>query len=108
MLEKKETTLAALRELLCPASTEKTDKVLKQAGIEAGAKKPITESASKRSKGASAGHGQQMRTTAGISAREGGGVVLARLASAFEAGRAGKVSSARRVFSAPARIGAPK
>jgi len=28
LLEKKETTLAALRELLCPASTEKTDKVL--------------------------------------------------------------------------------
>ena len=30
LLEKKETTLAALRELLCSASTEKTDKVLKQ------------------------------------------------------------------------------
>jgi hypothetical protein len=33
-LEKKESTLARLRELLCPASTEKTEKVLKQAGIE--------------------------------------------------------------------------
>ena len=33
LLEQKETTLAALRELLCPASTEKTDKVLQQAGI---------------------------------------------------------------------------
>ena len=40
LLEKKETTLAALRELLCPASTEKTDKVLKQAGIDTGEKKP--------------------------------------------------------------------
>ena len=40
LLEKKETTLAALRELLCPASTEKTDKVLKQVGLEAGEKKP--------------------------------------------------------------------
>ena len=42
LLEKKETTLAALRELLCPASTEKTDKVLKQAGIDTGEKKPET------------------------------------------------------------------
>ena len=40
LLEKKETTLAALRELLCPASTEKTGKVLKQAGIDPGQKKP--------------------------------------------------------------------
>lgn len=30
LLEKKETTLAALRQLLCPASTEKTEKVLEQ------------------------------------------------------------------------------
>jgi len=58
LLEKKETTLAALRELLCPASTEKTDKVLKQAGIDAGEKRPATESASKKSKGAPAGHGR--------------------------------------------------
>ena len=36
LLEKQETTLASLRELLCPASTEKTEAVLKQAGIEAG------------------------------------------------------------------------
>src|ERR1700692_1414092 len=48
LLEKKETTLAALRELLCPASTEKTDKVLKQAGIEAGEKKTGSESDSKK------------------------------------------------------------
>ena len=46
LLEKKETTLATLRELLCPASTEKTDKVLKQAGIDTGEKKP--DSASKK------------------------------------------------------------
>jgi len=58
LLEKKETTLAALRELLCSASTEKTDKVLKQAGIDASEKKPATESASKKSKGAAAGHGR--------------------------------------------------
>jgi hypothetical protein len=35
LLEKQETTLASLRELLCHASTEKTEAVLKQAGIEA-------------------------------------------------------------------------
>jgi transposase len=39
LLEKKETTLKELRELLCPASTEKTEKVLQQAGIETGDKK---------------------------------------------------------------------
>ena len=58
LLEKKETTLAALRELLCAASTEKTDKVLKQAGIETGEKKPGPESTSKKPKGATAGHGR--------------------------------------------------
>ena len=42
LLEKKETTLTALRELLCPASTEKTEKVLKQAGIETGENKPAS------------------------------------------------------------------
>ena len=39
LLEKQETTLASLRELLCHASTEKTEEVLKQAGIETGDKK---------------------------------------------------------------------
>jgi transposase len=58
LLEKKETTLAALRELLCPASTEKTDKVLKQAGIDPGEKKPSPESVSKKPKGMAAGHGR--------------------------------------------------
>lgn len=39
LLAKQETSLAALRELLCPATTEKTAKVLEQAGIDAGEKK---------------------------------------------------------------------
>jgi transposase len=56
LLEKKETTLAALRELLCPASTEKTEKVLKQAGIETGEKKPA--SSPKKPQKAAIGHGR--------------------------------------------------
>src|ERR1700758_5471805 len=40
LLEKKEASLADLRELLCPATTEKTEKVLKQAGIDSGPEKP--------------------------------------------------------------------
>ena len=44
LLEKKETTLAALRELLCPASTEKTEKVLEQAGLTTGDQKPGSSS----------------------------------------------------------------
>jgi len=43
LLEKQETTLAELRELLCPASTEKTAKVLERAGIHSGEKKPKAE-----------------------------------------------------------------
>jgi transposase len=62
LLEKKEATLASLRELLCPASTEKTDKVLKQAGIDTGEKKPSPESVSKKPKGAAAGHGRNGAT----------------------------------------------
>jgi len=58
LLEKNETTLAALRELWCSASSEKTDKVLKQAGIETGEKKPGPESASKKRKRAAPGHGR--------------------------------------------------
>jgi transposase len=42
LLEKQETTLAALRQLLCPASTEKTEAVLKQAGMNTGEKKHHT------------------------------------------------------------------
>jgi transposase len=60
LLEKKEATLASLRELLCPASTEKTDKVLKQAGIDTGEKKP--ESPSKEPKRKAAGHGRNGAT----------------------------------------------
>src|SRR5215469_11538829 len=55
LLEKKETTLTSLRELLCPASTEKTSKVLKQAGIEAGDKQP-SDSSNKRQR--AGGHGR--------------------------------------------------
>ena len=55
LLEQKETTLAALRELLCPASTEKTDKVLQQAGVQTGGLGP--ESAAQKPKRAAAGHG---------------------------------------------------
>jgi len=56
LLERKEATLARLRKLLCPASTEKTDKVLKQAGIDTGEKQP--ESPTKKAKRAAAGHGR--------------------------------------------------
>ena len=49
LLEKKEATLASLRELLCPASTEKTDKVLKQAGIDR-ARRSRAQKASQRSR----------------------------------------------------------
>lgn len=56
LLENKETTLRALRELLCPASTEKTDQVLEQAGIDTGEKKP--ESCWKKPKRTAAGHGR--------------------------------------------------
>jgi transposase len=53
LLQKQETSLAVLRELLCPATTEKTAKVLEQAGIDAGEKK--TEHARKS---AAPGHGR--------------------------------------------------
>lgn len=56
LLEKKETTLRELRELLCPASTEKTDQVLKQVGLDPGEKKP--DSPAKKPQRAAAGHGR--------------------------------------------------
>lgn len=56
LLEKKEITLAALRELLCPASTEKTETVLKQAGLETGGQKPA--GSSKKPRRAAPGHGR--------------------------------------------------
>jgi len=55
LLEKQETTLANLRELLCPASTEKTEKVLKQAGVDTGEKKSKTAAVNSRKK---PGHGR--------------------------------------------------
>jgi transposase len=58
LLEKKETTLAALRELLSPASTEKTAKVLEQAGIETSEKKPGSVNVPQSPKRAVAGHGR--------------------------------------------------
>ena len=57
LLEQKETTLAALRELLCPASTEKTDKVLQKAGVQTGGQRPGPESAPQKPQRAAAGHG---------------------------------------------------
>ena len=59
-LEKKETTLRELRDLLCPATTEKTDQVLKQAGLDTGENKP--DSPSKKTKRAAAGHGRNPAT----------------------------------------------
>jgi hypothetical protein len=53
LLERQETTLAELRELLCPASTERTAKVLERAGIDSGDKKPKAER-----KKPPAGHGR--------------------------------------------------
>jgi transposase len=57
LLEKRKTTLAALRELLCPASTEKTEAVLKQAGLEAGEKKHKAPGP-RGGKSAAPGHGR--------------------------------------------------
>jgi transposase len=55
LLEKQETTLAKLRELLCPAGTEKTEKVLQQAGVDTGEKKSKTAGGNSRKK---PGHGR--------------------------------------------------
>jgi transposase len=55
LLEKQETTLQNLRELLCPASTEKTEKILKQAGMDTGEKKSTTAAGNSRKK---PGHGR--------------------------------------------------
>jgi hypothetical protein len=51
LLEKQETTLAELRELLCPASSEKKAKVLERAG-------PDSEKKPKPGKKPAAGHGR--------------------------------------------------
>ena len=58
LLETREATLEKLRRLLCHSSTEKTGKVLQQAGIETGEKKHKTPGAPQSSKSASAGHGR--------------------------------------------------
>lgn len=57
LLEKQETTLASLRRLLCHSSTEKTEKVLQQAGMETGEKKP-KPSGEQPPKRAAGGHGR--------------------------------------------------
>ncbi len=59
LLEKKEASLANLRELLCPATTEKTEKVLKQAGMEKGPEKPAVAAPEGRgAKRKARGHGR--------------------------------------------------
>jgi transposase len=58
LLRNQEATLASLRRLLCHSSTEKTSKVLKQAGIESSDNKPQSPGAPPAAKGATAGHGR--------------------------------------------------
>jgi transposase len=58
LLEKKEATLASLRELLCPASSEKTDKVLQQSGIDSGPEKPSAGLEARAPKRKARGHGR--------------------------------------------------
>jgi transposase len=58
LLENQEATLASLRRLLCHSSTEKTSKVLKQAGIESSDNKPQPLIVTQPSKRVTAGHGR--------------------------------------------------
>jgi transposase len=62
LLENQEATLASLRRLLCHSSTEKTEKVLKQAGIKTDEKKPKPSGTgtgtAQAPKSAAAGHGR--------------------------------------------------
>jgi transposase len=58
LLEAREATLERLRRLLCHSSTEKTEKVLKQAGIETGEKKDKAPGAPHTPKSAAPGHGR--------------------------------------------------
>ena len=58
LLQNQEATLASLRRLLCHSSTEKTSKVLKQAGIESSDNKPQPPVATQSTKGVTAGHGR--------------------------------------------------
>ena len=56
LLQNQEATLASLRRLLCHSSTEKTSKVLKQAGMDSGDSKP--PGVSHASQRVTAGHGR--------------------------------------------------
>jgi transposase len=58
LLQNQEATLASLRRLLCQSSTEKTSKVLRQAGIESSDDKPLPPVATQSSKRLTAGHGR--------------------------------------------------
>ena len=58
LLQNQEATLASLRRLLCHSSTEKTSKVLKQAGIESSDNKLQPPDAPPAAKRAIAGHGR--------------------------------------------------
>ena len=58
LLETREATLERLRRLLCHSSTEKTEAVLKQAGIETGEKKHKAPGAQHTPKNAAPGHGR--------------------------------------------------
>ena len=58
LLETREATLERLRRLLCHSSTEKTEKVLKQAGIETGEKQDKAPGAPHTPKSAAPGHGR--------------------------------------------------
>src|SRR5271157_1898068 len=58
LLQNQKATLASLRRLLCHSSTEKTSKVLRQAGIETGEKKDKAPDAPHTPKSTAAGHGR--------------------------------------------------
>ena len=58
LLRNQEATLASLRRLLCHSSTEKTSKVLKQAGIQSGDNQAQPPATPKVPKSAAAGHGR--------------------------------------------------
>jgi len=58
LLETREATLERLRRLLCHSRTEKTEKVLQQAGIETGEKKDKVPGAPHSPKSAARGHGR--------------------------------------------------
>jgi transposase len=58
LLQNQEGTLASLRRLLCHSSTEKTSKVLKQAGIQSGDNQTQPPATPKVPKSAAAGHGR--------------------------------------------------